>query len=99
MGDLTYFSSGHIEFLRQVVAVQEKDGRLSGWFEEAATKKRVLESGENYGPAYIVAGVHDDDHPSMERAEYHSMNIFERGLCVLQCGLSLTNYILWQFKT
>lgn len=30
---------------------------------------------------------------------YHCMNIFERGLCVLQCGLSLTNYILWQFKT
>ena len=29
-GGFDLFSSGHIEFLRQVVAVEEKDGRLSG---------------------------------------------------------------------
>ena len=95
-GGFDLFSSGHIEFLRQVVAVEEKDGRLSGWFEEAATKKRVLESGENYVTAYIVAVMIINQ---LEGLNYPSMNIFERGLCVLQCGLSLTNYILWQFKT
>lgn len=98
-GGFDLFSSGHIEFLRQVVAVEDNEGRLSGWFEEAATKKRVLEFGENYGPAYMVAGVHDDEVINHWKGlNYPIMNIFERGLCVLQCRVSFTIYIMLQFK-
>lgn len=98
-GGFDLFSSGHIEFLRQVVAVEDNEGRLSGWFEEAATKKRVLEFGENYGPAYMVAGVHDDEVINHWKGlNYPIMNIFERGLCVLQCRVSYTIYIMLQFK-
>ena len=98
-GGFDLFSSGHIEFLRQVVAVEDNEGRLSGWFEETATKKRVLESGENYGPAYIVAGVHDDEVINHWKGlNYPIMNIFERGLCVLQCRVSFIIYIMLQFK-
>lgn len=88
-GGFDLFSSGHIEFLRRVVAVEEEDSRKSGWFEEAATKKRVLEYGDNYGPSYIVAGVHDDEVINEWKGlNYPIMNIFERGLCVLQCRVS-----------
>lgn len=98
-GGFDLFSSGHIEFLRRVVAVEEKDGRVSGWFEEAATKKRVLECGDNYGPSYIVAGVHDDEVINQWKGlNYPIMNIFERGLCVLQCRVSFTIYVMLQFK-
>lgn len=98
-GGFDLFSSGHIEFLRRVVAVEEKDGRVSGWFEEAATKKRVLEYGANYGPSYIVAGVHDDEVINQWKGlNYPIMNIFERGLCVLQCRVSFTIYVMLQFK-
>lgn len=88
-GGFDLFSSGHIEFLRQVVAVEENEGRLLGWFEEAATKERILESGDDYGPAFIVAGVHDDEVINHWKGlNYPIMNIFERGLCVLQCRVS-----------
>ena len=99
-GGFDLFSSGHIEFLRQVVAVEEEKGRMSGWSEEAATKKRILESGENYGPGYIVAGVHDDEVINHWKGlNYPIMNIFERGLCVLQCRVSFTIYVVLQSKT
>jgi ethanolamine-phosphate cytidylyltransferase len=60
-GGFDLFSSGHIEFLRQVYRREN-------------------------GSAYIVAGVHDDiviNH--WKGLNYPIMNIFERGLCVLQC--------------
>lgn len=99
-GGFDLFSSGHIEFLRQVVAVEEKYGRVSGWFEETASRKRVLECGENYGPSYIVAGVHDDEVINdWKGLNYPIMNLFERGLCVLQCRVSFTTYGMLQFKT
>ena len=60
-GGFDLFSSGHIEFLRQVHKAEQ-------------------------GQAYIVAGVHDDDVINHEKGlNYPIMNIFERGLCVLQC--------------
>ena len=46
--------------------------------------KRVYEAEK--GQAYIVAGVHDDEVINHWKGlNYPIMNIFERGLCVLQC--------------
>ena len=85
-GGFDLFSSGHIEFLRQVVKAEEDIGRRSGWFEESAMTLRTEQAGEDYGPAYIVAGVHDDEVINhWKGVNYPIMNIFERGLCVLQC--------------
>lgn len=85
-GGFDLFSSGHIEFLRQVANLEEAKGRESGWFGEAAIKRRLAEAGEDYGPAYVVAGVHDDEVINhWKGVNYPIMNIFERGLCVLQC--------------
>ncbi|KZF25657.1 hypothetical protein L228DRAFT_244544 [Xylona heveae TC161] len=85
-GGFDLFSSGHIEFLRNVVEVENEIGRKRGWFEDEATNKRKAEHGEDYGPAYIIAGVHDDEVINYWKGvNYPIMNIFERGLCVLQC--------------
>ncbi|MCJ1422510.1 hypothetical protein MMC29_000390 [Sticta canariensis] len=85
-GGFDLFSSGHIEFLRQVAQVEEANGHESKWFGDAAAKKRIADAGEDYGPAYIVAGVHDDNVINhWKGVNYPIMNIFERGLCVLQC--------------
>ena len=60
-GGFDLFSSGHIEFLRQV---HDKEN----------------------GKAYIVAGVHDDTVINYWKGlNYPIMNIYERGLCALQC--------------
>jgi ethanolamine-phosphate cytidylyltransferase len=60
-GGFDLFSSGHIEFLRQVY---EKE----------------------HASAYVVAGVHDDNVINHWKGlNYPIMNVFERGLCVLQC--------------
>jgi len=68
-GGFDLFSSGHIEFLRQVVLFEDEIGRKN-----------------NSGPAYVVAGVHDDEVINHWKGiNYPIMNIFERGLCVLQC--------------
>ena len=85
-GGFDLFSSGHIEFLRQVVKAEEAIGRKKGWYEDHIMQRRVSEAGKDYEPAYIVAGVHDDkviNH--WKGVNYPIMNIFERGLCVLQC--------------
>ncbi|KAJ5812586.1 hypothetical protein N7474_008887 [Penicillium riverlandense] len=61
-GGFDLFSSGHIEFLRKVMHLEEVKG------------------------PYIVAGIHDDDVINFWKGlNYPIMNIFERGLCVLQC--------------
>ena len=76
-GGFDLFSSGHIEFLRQVVQAEEVNGRKSGWYDDQT---------KDYAPAYIVAGVHDDEIINHWKGiNYPIMNIFERGLCVLQC--------------
>ncbi|TGJ82127.1 hypothetical protein E0Z10_g6629 [Xylaria hypoxylon] len=62
-GGFDLFSSGHIEFLRQVVFAEEELARKEG-----------------------VAGVHDDRVINYWKGiNYPIMNIYERGLCVLQC--------------
>ena len=85
-GGFDLFSSGHIEFLRSVVEKEEAEGRQQGWYSSEATQQRISETGSDYGPAYVVAGVHDDQVINhWKGGNYPIMNIFERGLCVLQC--------------
>jgi ethanolamine-phosphate cytidylyltransferase len=89
-GGFDLFSSGHIEFLRQVLAIEEAEGRERGWYDNAQREQRLKDHGEDYGPAYIVAGVHDDDVINHWKGlNYPIMNIFERALCVLQCRVRL----------
>ncbi len=89
-GGFDLFSSGHIEFLRQVIKAEDEAGRERGWYDERAKKQRRETYGEDYPPAYVVAGVHDDEVINhWKGVNYPIMNIFERGLCVLQCRVSL----------
>jgi ethanolamine-phosphate cytidylyltransferase len=88
-GGFDLFSSGHIEFLRQVAKKEDELGSKSGWFQKAASQTRIETLGEDYGPAYIVAGIHNDEVINYWKGvNYPIMNIFERGLCVLQCRVS-----------
>jgi ethanolamine-phosphate cytidylyltransferase len=88
-GGFDLFSSGHIEFLRRVMATEEEEGRRQGWYQQQQTEERISEHGEDYGPAYVVAGIHDDGVINHWKGlNYPIMNIFERGLCVLQCRVS-----------
>lgn len=76
-GGFDLFSSGHIEFLRQVQLAEEALARKNGWYDNP---------GKAYSPAYTVAGVHDDEVINhWKGVNYPIMNIFERGLCVVQC--------------
>ncbi|OJJ49511.1 hypothetical protein ASPZODRAFT_59036 [Penicilliopsis zonata CBS 506.65] len=85
-GGFDLFSSGHIEFLRQVLHSEEKVGLERGWYESDRQQQRLRDHGEDFGPAYIIAGIHDDDVINHWKGlNYPIMNIFERGLCVLQC--------------
>ncbi|KAL9011619.1 MAG: hypothetical protein Q9173_003550 [Seirophora scorigena] len=86
-GGFDLFSSGHIEFLRQVVKAEEALGRQTGWYAPSAVQKRCASGNDNdYGPAYVVAGVHDDEVINYWKGvNYPIMNVLERGLCVLQC--------------
>jgi ethanolamine-phosphate cytidylyltransferase len=90
-GGFDLFSSGHIEFLRQVIKVEEKLGQEEGWYNPEAVQERKGR-GEDYGPAFVVAGVHDDEViNNWKGVNYPIMNIYERGLCVLQCKVCLRN--------
>jgi ethanolamine-phosphate cytidylyltransferase len=87
-GGFDLFSSGHIEFLRQVIKVEEQIGREEGWYSAEAIQERVGK-GSDYGPVFVVAGVHDDEVINVWKGvNYPIMNIYERGLCVLQCKAS-----------
>ncbi|CAJ2502897.1 Uu.00g102910.m01.CDS01 [Anthostomella pinea] len=84
-GGFDLFSSGHIEFLRQVVVAEEGLARKDGWYDQQAVDER-LGKGADYGPVFVVAGVHDDEVINHWKGiNYPIMNIYERGLCVLQC--------------
>ncbi|KAK3685781.1 hypothetical protein B0T22DRAFT_230174 [Podospora appendiculata] len=84
-GGFDLFSSGHIEFLRLVREAEEAAAREDGWYSQQAIDERKGK-GADYGPAFVVAGVHDDLVINREKGvNYPIMNIFERGLCVLQC--------------
>lgn len=74
-GGFDLFSSGHIEFLRSVVRLEGEKAKRTG---SQATLK--------YSPCYVVAGIHNDLVINREKGlNYPIMNIFERGLCLLQC--------------
>ncbi|GKT91393.1 ethanolamine-phosphate cytidylyltransferase [Colletotrichum tofieldiae] len=84
-GGFDLFSSGHIEFLRRVVEAEEELARKEGWYSEQAVNERVGKGGD-YPPAYVVAGIHSDEEINHWKGiNYPIMNIYERGLCVLQC--------------
>lgn len=88
-GGFDLFSSGHIEFLRLVMGYEESEGRQRGWYDSEQRESRLKNYGEDYPPAYIIAGIHDDDVINHWKGlNYPIMNIFERGLCVLQCRVS-----------
>ena len=84
-GGFDLFSSGHIEFLRRVITTEEDLAQKEGWYDDQSVNERIGKGGD-YGPAFVVAGVHDDDVINQWKGvNYPIMNIFERGLCVLQC--------------
>ncbi|KAH7165365.1 hypothetical protein EDB81DRAFT_250426 [Dactylonectria macrodidyma] len=84
-GGFDLFSSGHIEFLRRVVIEEENLARADGWYSEQSVNERQGK-GEDYPPAYVVVGVHEDYVINQWKGvNYPIMNTFERGLCVLQC--------------
>ncbi len=85
-GGYDLFCSGHIEFLRQVVKVEEAHGRKNGWYDDPT---------KDYAPAFVVVGVHDDEVINhWKGVNYPIMNIFERGLCVLQCRVRIFDRFL-----
>jgi len=85
-GGWDLFSSGHIEFLRLVTQSEEEAAKEGGWYTDEAKAARIEKSGEDYGPIFLIAGIHDDEVINHWKGiNYPIMNIFERGLCVLQC--------------
>jgi ethanolamine-phosphate cytidylyltransferase len=85
-GGFDLFSSGHIAFLQTVAKLESELGREQGWYSEAAKQQRISSTGSDYGPAYVIAGVHDDRTINHHLGKnFPIMNIFERGLCVVQC--------------
>ena len=85
-GGWDLFSSGHIEFLRLVTSAEEEGAKERGWYTEEAKKERIEKAGGDYGPVFLIAGIHDDEVINHWKGiNYPIMNIFERGLCVLQC--------------
>ncbi len=79
-GGFDLFSSGHIEFLRQVVEAEER------YYHHTS---RQNDPKTHYRSPYVVVGVHDDTVINHWKGiNYPIMNIFERGLCVLQCRVS-----------
>lgn len=91
-GGFDLFSSGHIEFLRQVIKAEEELGREEGWYSQEAVQERTSK-GSDYPPVFVVAGVHDDEViNNWKGVNYPIMNIYERGLCVLQCKVRLRDF-------
>lgn len=89
-GGWDLFSSGHIEFLRLVTQAEEEAAKERGWYTEEAKQERIQKTGEDYGPVFLVAGIHEDEVINhWKGVNYPIMNIFERGLCALQCKVSI----------
>ncbi len=87
-GGFDLFSSGHVEFLRLVAAAEDALARADGWYAPQAVDERAGK-GADYPPAFVVVGVHDDEVINYWKGiNYPIMNIYERGLCVLQCRVS-----------
>lgn len=93
-GGWDLFSSGHIEFLRIVTQTEEDAARERGWYTDEAKQQRIEQSGEDYGPVFLVAGIHDDEVINHWKGiNYPIMNIYERGLCVLQCKVNIESRV------
>ena len=76
-GGFDLFCSGHISFLFSVVQLEEKRAKAGGW-------------SHDYSPCHVVAGIHDDHAINAAKEEnYPIMNIFERGMCLLQCKVRI----------
>lgn len=85
-GGFDLFSSGHIAFLQRVLAAEEARARADGWYAPEAVAERRSKKAGDYPPAFVVAGVHNDEVINEWKGiNYPIMNIYERGLCVLQC--------------
>lgn len=85
-GGFDLFSSGHIEFLRSVCRIEEEAARSDGWYTEYSRRRRLSQYGWDFPPAFVVVGLHDDEVINAHKGlNYPIMNLFERGLCVLQC--------------
>lgn len=94
-GGFDLFTPGHMEFLKSVVEAESAKARSAGWFESSARDKRVARQGRDYSPVYLIAGIHDDEVVNRWKGvNYPIMNIFERGLCVLQCNVSRFSTLL-----
>lgn len=94
-GGFDLFSSGHIEFLRLVVEAEETLARKEGWYDQQAADERKGK-GADYGPVFLVAGVHDDEVINRWKGvNYPIMNIYERSLCVLQCRVCLPKFLYY----
>lgn len=88
-GGFDLFSSGHIEFLKSVVNIEKAKAKSRGWYGDEQTAQRKLQHGKDYEPAYVVAGIHNDSVINEKKGlNYPIMNIYERGLCVVQCKVS-----------
>lgn len=95
-GSFDLFSSGHIEFLKAVVAEETARGKSTGWFSAENTHHRIAETGIDYAPLYLVLGLHSDYAVNTEKgANYPIMNIYERTLCTLQCKVHTSPPILF----
>jgi ethanolamine-phosphate cytidylyltransferase len=91
-GGWDLFSSGHIEFLRKVTETEENAAKQRGWYSDEAKADRIAKSGADYSPVFLIAGIHDDEVINhWKGVNYPIMNIFERGLCVLQCKVGPRN--------
>ena len=85
-GGFDLFSSGHIAFLQNVLEAEETRARAEGWYAPEAVAERQGKKAGDYGPVYVVAGVHSDEVINeWKGVNYPIMNMYERGLCVLQC--------------
>ncbi len=88
-GGFDLFSSGHIAFLGLVMEAEEARARAEGWYAPEAVAERKGKAAGDYPPAFVVAGVHNDEVINEWKGiNYPIMNIYERGLCVLQCKVS-----------
>ncbi|KAF2480811.1 phosphoethanolamine [Neohortaea acidophila] len=85
-GSFDLFSSGHIAFLETTTALEHAHAEARNWYDASAAASRIAQTGSDYGPAYIIAGLHSDAVVNAHRGvNYPIMNIYERGLCAIQC--------------
>jgi len=97
-GGFDLFTPGHVDFLRCVVETEANQAGDRGWYDESRRQQRINQCGRDYLPIYVVVGIFDDFTQNSRRGvNYPIMNIYERGLCVLQCKVSL--YLLFKSMT